>query len=295
MCQQHSHVRPPESYAALGSEEERLREITLFQQKEAELSAEIAQRKELERHKEALIRLVTHELKTPLTAVLGNVQLAQSRLTRVFSQPVQESAGQYQGVEEVLSMLGRSQRLLRMQNRLINDLLDVARLQENRLEVSLAPCDLLGLVTETVQDFQAAHPSRLLMLTLPEDEVLPVSADGDRLRQVVGNYLSNALKFSPPTKPVQVALTREAETLRVTVTDQGPGLSPAHYHHLWQRSGQGPRTPVQNGAKQGMGLGLYLCHQLISRQHGQVGVESTPGQGATFWFTLPVLASLPDN
>ena len=252
---------------------------------------DITEQKELEQQREAFVSMVTHELKTPLTALQGNVQLAQRRLTRFLSQAEQISAEQQHMLEEVLTMLGRSQQQVRVQNRLINDLLDVSRMQEDKLEVCLAPCDLVGLVYETVQDYQAAHPSRLITLELPEQDPLQVVADRDRLQQVLSNYLTNALKFSPNTEPVQVGLSLEAEYVRVWVQDHGPGLSPEQQQHIWKRFYQAPQTPVQSGSVPGLGLGLYICQQLMSRQQGQVGIESTPGGGATFWFTLPLLAS----
>jgi signal transduction histidine kinase len=90
---------------------------------------------------------------------------------------------------------------------------------------------------------------------------------------------------------VQVGLSLEAGYVRVWVQDHGPGLSREQQQHIWERFYQAPQTPVQSGWKGGLGLGLYICQQLMSRQQGQVGVESTPGRGATFWFTLPLLSS----
>jgi len=252
---------------------------------------DITEQKELEAQREAFVSMAAHELKTPLTAVQGNVQLAQRRLTRLLSQAELIPPEQQRALEEVLTMLNRSQQPLRVQHRLINDLLHVSCMQEDKLEVRLAPCDLVGLVYETVQDYQAAHPSRLITLELPGQDPLQVYADRDHLRQVLSNYLTNALKFSPNAEPVQVGLSLEAGYVRVWVQDHGPGLSREQQQHIWERFYQAPQAPVQGGWKGGLGLGLYICQQLMSRQQGQVGVESTPGHGATFWFTLPLLSS----
>ncbi len=255
------------------------------------IARDISKRKELEEQREAFVSLVTHELKNPLTALQGNIQLAKRLLTRLLSQAEQLEEVQQRMLEDVLTMLGRSHQPLRIQQRLINDLLDLSHIQEDKVELRLAVCNLVELVYETVQDHQAAHPSRLITLDLPEQNHIPVYADRDRLQQVLSNYLTNALKFSPATEPVQVGMALEAEAVRVWVQDHGPGLSAKQQALIWQRFHQAPRTPVQSGWKRGLGLGLYICQQLISRQQGQVGVESTPGEGSRFWFTLPLLSS----
>ncbi len=255
------------------------------------IARDISKRKELEEQREAFVGLVTHELKNPLTALQGNIHLAQRRLILLLSQAEQLEEEQQRTLEDVLTMLARSHQPLRVQQRLINDLLDFSHIQEDKVELCLANCNLAGLVYETVQDQQAAHPSRLITLDLPEQDPITVYADRDRLQQVLNNYLTNALKFSPASEPVQVGMDLEAETVRVWVADRGPGLSAEQQAHIWQRFYQASRTPIQSGWKAGLGLGLYICQQLISRQQGQVGVESTPGKGARFWFTLPLLSS----
>ncbi len=245
--------------------------------------------KELEQQREAFIGLVTHELKNPLTALQGNVQLAHRRLTWLLGRTERLSSEERRTLEDVLIMLSRSQQQLRVEHRLINDLLDVSRIQQNKLELHLAAFDLVGLVYETVQDYQTAHPARLIDLLLPAQDSLTVYADRDRLQQVLSNYLTNALKFSPASEPVQVRIVVDAEVARVEVEDHGPGLSRQQQRSIWKRFYQAPRTPVQSGWKEGLGLGLYICHQLMSRQSGKVGVESVSGRGATFWFELPLL------
>ncbi len=256
------------------------------------IARDISKRRALEHQREAIISLVTHELKSPLTNVQANLQLAQRRLTRLLGQADHQlDEAQQRTLEDVPTMLGRTQHPLRLQQRLINDLLDLAYLQEDKMERRLAVCDLVEMVAETIQDHQAAHPARLITLELPAQDTILVNADRDRLQQVLSNYLTNALKFSPDAAPVCVGIALAAEAARVWVTDQGPGLSAEQQKHIWQQFYQAPNTTVQSsGWKVGLGLGLYISWQLIRRQQGEVGVESRPGQGATFWFSLPLCA-----
>lgn len=257
------------------------------------IARDVSKHKALEQERDAFLSLVTHELKNPLTALQGTIQLSHRLLTRVLSQVEHLEEAQRRVLEDVLRMLGQSQHSLRVQHRLINDLLDLAHIQENKLELCLAACNLVELVEETAQDHQVAYPSRHITLDLPTLDPIRVSADRDRLQQVLSNYLSNALKFSPASSPVQVGITLEPETVRVWVADQGPGLSAEQQEHIWQRFAQVPQTPLQSGWNAGLGLGLYICRHLIERQQGQVGVESTPGQGARFWLRLSLLSSPP--
>lgn len=114
------------------------------------------------------------------------------------------------------------------------------------------------------------------------------ASEEQRLQQVLSNYLTNALKFAPASAPVHVGLAVEGASVRVWVQDHGPGLTQEQQAHIWDQFYQVAQTPVQSGWKVGLGLGLYICQRLMQRQQGEVGVESVPGQGATFWFTLPV-------
>jgi signal transduction histidine kinase len=257
------------------------------------IARDVSQQKNLERQRAAFISLVTHELRTPLTSLQTNMQLAQRWLRRLLSTTEALDEEQQRLLETTLSMLSRSQHPLRLQQRLIDDLLDYSRLQEDKMELHLAACDLVELVGDTVQDHQAAHPARLITLQLPEQDPVLVCADLDRLQQVLSNYLTNALKFSLETEPIEVGLAVEASTARIWVRDHGPGLSAEHQQHIWEQFYQAPTTPLHSESKAGLGLGLYVCRQLIHRHGGDNGVESKPGKGATFWFTVPMLGSSP--
>ena len=251
---------------------------------------DITQQKELERQQEVFLSMATHELKTPLTALQGSVQLAQRRLHRVLSEPAAASPEVQKQLEEVLLMLSRGEQQLRIQNRLINDLLDTSRVQTDTFELQRETCDLLNLLEETTHDFQAAHHQRSILLELPLSGPLLVDVDPDRIRQVLGNYLANALKYSPADTPIRVGLDCDEQEARVWVHDQGPGLSLEAQQLIWQRFYQAPDVQTQNGSSVSLGLGLYICQKLMSKHGGHVGVKSQPGQGSTFWFSLPIRA-----
>ena len=147
---------------------------------------------------------------------------------------------------------------------------------------------------DATNDHQFIHVDRLITFDLLEKCPYPVYADRDRIQQVLNNYLTNALKFAPVTKPIRVGITLIGPKAKVWVQDQGPGLTPQEQERIWQQYYQVSHIPIQSGWKTGLGLGLYICQQLIHHHHGEIGVESIPGKGATFWFTLPIYSVSPN-
>lgn len=268
--------------AALVIERERL----LYERAKARAS-ELALR-ESNRLMDEFLGMAGHELRTPLTAIKGNIQLAKRQLKKNVSpdgSPAEDLSNRLKLVEELLE---RAERQVRLQNRLVGDLLDVSRIQADKIELNLEPCNLVAVVREAVQDQRLLSSSRIICLNLPVEELVPVLADADRLGQVVTNYLTNALKYSAADRPVEVSLQLEEKMARVSVRDEGPGLSVEEQQHIWERFHQVERVKVQSGSSGGLGLGLHICRTIVERHQGQVGVESTPGKGSTFWFTLPL-------
>lgn len=254
------------------------------------IARDISERIELERQHVASVSLVSHELKSQLTVLQGSMQLIQRRLIRMLSQAEQLPEQQQRLLEDTITLLEEAHQPLQVQQRLINDLLDLAHILQDTVKLHLTDFNLIRLVNETVRDYQRAYPDRLITLGLPAQDAIPVYADRDRVQQVLNNYLMNALKFAPVTEPIQIGIVREREEakVRVWVRDRGPGLTKEQQANVWKRLYQVSHTPVQSGFHGGLGLVLYLSRQLIQRQHGSMGVESIPGAGATFWFTLPV-------
>ncbi len=239
-------------------------------------------------HMDEFLSTSSHELRTPLTTINGNIQLAKRRLKVLRdSQEVTEETGNK--LDFVQELLSRAERQVRVQNRLVGDLLDVSRIQSNRLELQLSNCDLVEIVREVVEDQRVAAPTRQITVAVPYAMAVPIKADKDRIIQAVTNYVTNALKYSGADQPVEVQLTIEGQQARVSVKDQGPGLPLEELAQIWQRFYRVPSISVVSGAGTGLGLGLHICKTIIERHHGLVGVNSISGQGSTFWFTIPVI------
>ncbi|MBO0795443.1 MAG: PAS domain S-box protein [Ktedonobacteraceae bacterium] len=244
--------------------------------------------KEIDRQKDLMLSMTSHELKTPLSALKGTLQLIQLRAKRLRSTvaPLPPEANAF--FEDLSERLTACARQVDVQTHLINDLLDVSRITANALELEQEHCDLVTIVRETVKDLQMVAPERQLLLALPNHITVQVFADQARLGQVVTNYVTNAIRYSCSDQPVHIGLTIQENIARVWVRDHGPGLSPEAQKQVWQRFHKARGVSVQSGSGKGLGLGLSICQTLIAQHQGEVGVESTLGEGSTFWFTLPI-------
>jgi len=244
--------------------------------------------KEADKQKDAFISLISHELRTPLTSIKGNIQLAQRRLQRFTQVAESFSSEEKTVIDEVELLLQRAVDQTGMQNRLINDLLDVSRIDANKLELSPTLHDLVAIIHETVENLHSTIPNRQLLFERSAHAQVLVMVDADRISQVIANYVTNALKYSAASEPIIVGLTVEGTEAKVLVRYFGPGLTVEEQEKVWRRFYQLPNGQTYSSHKVGLGLGLYICQMLIKRHNGKVGVESQPGQGCTFWFILPI-------
>jgi signal transduction histidine kinase len=281
----------------------------------AHAAAAAARRRALEQEAELLraanqrmdefLSIVTHELRSPLTAIKGNVQLAARRVRTVADRLDAPARGRVDGpnpgvhdadlaglLAGVTDLLARTDQVSARMTRLVTDLLDATRIGAGRLEITRTPADLTSIVAATVEEQRRAWPTREIALEA-SDGPIQVEVDAVRVTQVLINYITNALKYSDAARPIVVALRRVGAEARVGVRDEGVGLTPEQQERVWGRfhrvAGVGVRhdAGVSGG---GLGLGLYISRQLIEEQGGRVGVDSAPGQGSTFWFTLPIAA-----
>ncbi|QBD81534.1 PAS domain-containing protein [Ktedonosporobacter rubrisoli] len=243
------------------------------------------------RRMDEFLSIASHELRTPLTTIKGNIQLAKRRLRALLQ--TNEPGNFTDRLHQIQDLLSRAERQVHTQNRLVSDLLDVSRIQANQLDLHIAHCDLTSIVHEVVEDQRTAFPQRNISLHIAAGPEIPVMGDADRISQVIANYLINALKYSAATQPVEVSLEVHEGYGRISVHDKGPGIAEEELKRLWQRFYRVPGIKPQHGQGTGLGLGLHICRTIIEQHHGEVGVESIPGKGSTFWFTLPLASPLP--
>ena len=259
-----------------------------LQREQTEAQARELALQETKERMDEFLGVVSHELRTPMTTIKGNIQLAKYRLQYAARSLPPGNDPLSNTLVEIQMMLDRAERQVNVQNRLIRDLLDISRIQSEQLELQPDQYDLISIVNEAVEDLRSGTPGRTIHTIEPAEEFIPILADAERIGQVISNYLTNALKYSPEDRPVEVRVEKEGMKARISVSDQGPGLSPAEQERVWERFYRVEGIKRQRGFGLGLGLGLHICQAIIKQHGGEVGVESTEGEGSTFWFTLPI-------
>ena len=251
-----------------------------FRDKNRQLEVANERLKELDHLKSDFVSNVSHELRTPLTAIKGAVDL----ILRQVPGPLNEKQIHY-----LARVRSNTQHLAG----LINDLLDLSKIEEGKIELQAARVSLGGLVhevMETLKPIAAEKPIELEVTTLEPSIV--VFADRDKITQVLTNLIGNAIKFTPPHGRVTVSsASNDADSLRVSVSDTGPGISADERERIFDKFYQ----VAENGGPKpkGTGLGLSISKALVELHGGKIWVESEPNGGSNFCFTLPL--STPQN
>lgn len=230
---------------------------------------DISERKKLEQRKDDFIALASHELKTPITSLKTYTQALRRRF---------ENTGEADAVRLVSRMETQINRLVEV----VQDLLDVAKIQEGQLPLSVSPFVMDDLVRELVGEMQPITAHELWIEADAGDVIL---ADRERIRQVLINLIFNAVTYSPKTEPILVRTWRDAEGAHVSVVDHGIGIPLSEQTRIFDRfyqidSSSGKTYP-------GLGLGLFISAEIMKRHRGTLSVESEVGKGSTFTLTLP--------
>ncbi|ABC30931.1 Signal transduction histidine kinase [Hahella chejuensis KCTC 2396] len=231
-----------------------------------------AEKDRLDHIRREWVAVVSHELRTPLTAIQGSLGLLQSG--RFDHNPDQKA--------HMLQMAcNNTVRLVK----LVNEVLDIERIESGRLTLELTSLNPRELIQEAVDTIAPAASLKNVSLRYQPQDATPIKADHDRLLQVLQNLLSNALKFSPSGGVIEVKLKDKPEQLNIDVIDQGPGIPQQLTKRLFTRFAQA--TTAANRSTGGSGLGLYISKAIIEQHQGRIGFENQPEGGCRFFVELP--------
>ena len=234
------------------------------------LEQTVARLKEVERLKNGFLSTVSHELRTPLTSIRGSLGLLASGAVGALS-------------GEVLEIVAVAERNAVRLMALINDILDLERLDTGTIELQFAPVPVASILRRAMESLPASQQRHAFTVEAPA--VSPVMwADADRIVQVVVNLLSNAVKFSPPGGVVTIGVAPGENWVEFRVTDRGRGVPVAYHRAIFERFRQVETSDARE--RGGTGLGLAICKSIIEQHGGTIGVESEEGRGSTFWFRV---------
>ncbi len=241
---------------------------------------DISERKEIDRMKNEFISIVSHELRTPLTAIKGSLGLLNGGVLGTLPEKAS-------GI--VRMALGNTDRLIR----LINDILDIEKIESGKQEFFFEPEDIGKLIQSTLDGLQSMAEEAEVCLTCSVQPVV-AEVDHDRMVQVITNLVSNAVKFSPKGAEVRVEQQIiDNDRLKVSVHDQGPGIPEEQKHKLFQKFQQ--LDSSNRRKKGGTGLGLSISKDIVEIHGGHISVESKPGEGSVFYFDIPLRRPKEDD
>jgi len=237
----------------------------------AKIIRDLSERKELEQQKDDFISMASHELKTPLTSIKAYAQILHKHLEQI-----KETTG--------LSHLTKILEQITKQENLIRDLLNVSKIQSGMSDYQIEEFNLDSLVKTTTKELEATAPTHTIVVKGKTSH--KVTAIKEHIGQVLTNFLTNAIKYSPEAKKIFVRLSEDIKSVTVSVEDFGMGIPKEQKKRIFDRFYRSEN--VKTKSLSGYGLGLYIAAQIIKQHGGQIKVESVEGKGSTFSFSLPL-------
>ena len=223
----------------------------------------------LQQHKDDFINIASHELKTPITSLRASLQL----LDRMKNNP---------SLVMLPKLITQANKSLNKVHILIDDLLNTSKANEGKLQINPQKFNLVTAISECCENLLKESDFKF---KVHSDPVLEVYADFSRIEQVVTNFVTNAMKYAPGSKEITVLLERLPGMAKVSVIDRGAGIPAENIPSLFDRY---YRVDNRGNNYTGLGLGLYICAEIIKKHNGTIGIDSEIGKGSAFWFTLPI-------
>ena len=228
------------------------------------------QLKELEALRDNLVHMVVHDMRTPLSLMNGHLELLKMR-----------SSLNSQGLQHLDAITRACTGLIEM----VSTVLDVSRFDENEMPLELEMLDIVSLTKETAAPYQSLEFGARIAVE-PSLESLQINCDRNIIQRVITNLIGNAVKFTPDSGTVRLGLEQTGQEVKISISDNGPGISPEFHEKIFEKFGQ---VEMHNKKrKYSTGFGLTFCKLAVEAHGGTIGVESEIGSGSTFWFRLPL-------
>jgi PAS domain S-box-containing protein len=268
-------------YRTIGVEDKKLRWVrakgkVMFNEQDMPLRLigavlDITENKQNELKKNDFIAMASHELKTPLTSLKAYIQLLLSNARRT-------------GDSFLVNALEKSDSQISKMTKLIHGFLDLSKLETGKLTLNMEVFDITKLIEEIISDSRPISQGHDIVFE--NRSVININADREKIGQVISNFISNAIKYSPKNTSVVIELTTEDNSVKVEVKDNGIGIKQTDQPNIFQRFYRVENENTKGFS--GFGIGLYLSAEIINLHNGKIGVSSEEGKGSTFYFTLPI-------